>query len=146
MFFWIVLPLLGYAAYAIATSSSSANTGGTWPPSAAVTAALQTQISALVADVTGQQPTTAQTSNITNMLAAAPAQYAASLAASGQTPTIAGYQTWVLSGAYQAAAGSTNTGPGRGGRDAGGGVQTGVAFRPQYGDYGPTWDGPGRGY
>jgi hypothetical protein len=92
--------MLAYFAFLSASSSAAsaqAAAATNWPPTTAQQQALQVQISQLVAEVT-QQPLTAQEqSNLSVLIAAAPAQYQATLP-TGATPTMAGYQAWIMAG------------------------------------------------
>lgn len=66
-----------------------------WPPSADVQQGVVNQILAANTAMGGQAPTAAQAAALAGDVANMPAQYAASLP-TGTTPTVAGYQTWVL--------------------------------------------------
>lgn len=66
-----------------------------WPPSADVQQGVVNQILAANTAMGGQAPTAAQAAALAGDVANMPAQYVASLP-TGTTPTVAGYQTWVL--------------------------------------------------
>jgi hypothetical protein len=94
---------LVYAAYSAGQGAVSTN----WPPTTAQQQALQTQISQLVTEVTGNQLSAQQQQNLTNLLANAPTQYQATLPV-GTAATFAGYQAWVLAGSAAQAASVAN--------------------------------------
>lgn len=102
--------MLAYFAFLSASSSAAsaqAAAATNWPPTQAQQQALQVQITQLVAEV-GRPLTAAEQTNLSNLLANAPAQYQATLPA-GTTPTVAGYQAWVLAGsASQASAAASD--------------------------------------
>lgn len=92
--------LLAYFAFLAASSSAAsaqAASATNWPPTTAQQQALQAQIGQLVSEVTGQPLTSHQQANLSAVLANAPSQYQTTLPA-GTTPTVAGYQAWVLAG------------------------------------------------
>jgi len=101
--------MLAYFAFLSASSSAAsaqAAAATNWPPTVAQQQALQVQISQLVDEVTGQPLTAQEQANLQMLLANAPAQYQAGLP-TGMSPTMAGYQAWVLAGsAAQVAASS----------------------------------------
>jgi hypothetical protein len=133
--------MLAYFAFLSASSSAaSAQVAGAqnWPPSQAQQQALQVQISQLIREVTGKALTPLQQLHLTDILAAAPTEYTATLP-QGAPPTFAGYQAWVLSGtagqaAAQAQPGSSPT-PTAGGPI---GLQGGYGI--------PSWDVHGNAY
>lgn len=79
-----------------------------WPPSADVQQGVVNQILAANTAMGGQAPTAAQAAALAADVAGMPAQYAASLP-TGTTPTVAGYQAWVLGNvsSYVASGGSS---------------------------------------
>lgn len=93
---------LGLGALLLMQASASASTSSTnaWPPSQAVQQALIDQMSAMASGALGRPLTAQEATNIGNGIAQAPAEYVSTLA--GATPTVAGYQAWVLSQLYQA--------------------------------------------
>jgi len=102
--------MLAYFAFMSATSSAAsaqAASATNWPPTQAQQQALQVQISQLTAEVTGQPLTAREQSNLTALLANAPAQYLAGLG--GSQPTFAGYSAWVLAGSAAAVASSAQS-------------------------------------
>lgn len=99
--------MLAYFAFmSAASSAASAQAAASvtnWPPTAAQQTALQSQIGQLVAEVTGQPLSQGEASNLSALLSTAPSKYQATLPL-GATPTLAGYQAWVLAGSGAAAA------------------------------------------
>lgn len=98
--------VLAYWAFLSASSSAAsaqAASATNWPPTAAQQQALQTQIQQLVQEVTGRPLNAQQTTNLAQLLAAAPTQYQATLPTGAQATT-AGYTAWVLSGSAAHAA------------------------------------------
>ena len=102
---------LAYFAFMSAASSAAsaqAAAASNWPPTTAQQQALQVQISQLVVEVTGQVMTAQEQTNLSALLANAPAQYQAGLP-TGAAPTVAGYSSWVLAGSAAQAAASLQT-------------------------------------
>lgn len=104
--------MLAYFAFlssASSAASAQAATATNWPPTSAQQLALQQQIGALVAEVTGQPLSTKEQNALQALLASAPQQFQASLP-SGAKPTYAGYAAWVLAGSAGTAAASMSPG------------------------------------
>jgi len=93
---------LAYFAFMSAASSAasaqSAAQATAWPPSPSDQAALASQISGLVAEVSSHPLSALEQAHLKAQLDAAPAEYVATLP-QGATPTLAGYQAWILAGA-----------------------------------------------
>jgi|GEM_PF-4462839 len=92
---WLLLGAIGLGAYYVIQQQNA------WPPSASVQSALQAQIQAQYQQATGQPMTPGLVQQLQQALAEAPATYQATLPA-GTTPTVAGYQAWVLAKANAA--------------------------------------------
>jgi len=90
----LILATLGLGALYL-YAQSSATTDTSWPPSASVQQGLVAQLATNYQTATGTAPSAAMVTEIQAAVNGAPAQYQASLP-QGQTPTVAGYQAWVL--------------------------------------------------
>jgi hypothetical protein len=87
---WLLLSLVGTGIYLVATSSAN-----TWPPSPSVQQGLVNQLAANAQQRTGQTLSAAQVQQIQSAVNGAPSAYLATLP-QGTTPTVSGYQAWVL--------------------------------------------------
>jgi hypothetical protein len=90
----LLLASLGLGALYLLTQSSSTPSQA-WPPSPGVQQGLVAQLSANYQTATGAAPSAAMVTEIQAAVNGAPAQYQASLP-KGATPTVTGYQAWVL--------------------------------------------------
>jgi hypothetical protein len=92
--------MLAYFAFLSAASSAASAQSASatnWPPTAAQQSALEEQIARMVDDLTGSPLTDEERAELRQGIAGAPAAYVATL--NGATPTMAGYQSWVLTSA-----------------------------------------------
>lgn len=138
-FFGSALAYFAFMSAASSAAAAQAAAASNWPPTAAQQQALQVQISALVLEVTGRSLTSQQQINLQNLLAAAPAQYQASLPA-GASATIAGYQAWVLAGSAAQASSQAQQTMQSYGTSVGAGLPTPLDIG------GVTWDEYGNGW
>ena len=93
--------VLAYFAFLSASSSAAsaqAASATNWPPTQAQQQALQTQLTQLYVEMTGQQMSATQQQYLSLTLSQAPTQYQATLPQGAQATT-GGYIAWVLSGA-----------------------------------------------
>jgi hypothetical protein len=99
---WLLLSLVGTGIYLVASSSAN-----TWPPSPSVQQGLVNQLAANAQQRTGQTLSAAQVQQIQSAVNSAPSAYLATLP-QGTTPTVAGYQAWVLQQGNAAISGGTS--------------------------------------
>jgi hypothetical protein len=98
---WVLAGLAALVGYVVLSpSTASAATGAPvagnyWPPTSADQAALSAQLVTYATNAEGTAPSAADVATLNQILAAAPAQYVATLPA-GTQPTVTGYQAWIM--------------------------------------------------
>jgi DNA modification methylase len=99
MIFWWLLGagVLGYAAYeyeAGATSTTTATTDTTWPPTKTTQQGLAASAATAIVQDQGSPLTADQRDKLAKAMKQAPNEYQNSLAGTGTAPTTSGYQAW----------------------------------------------------